>query len=283
VSTKAATEVDCLASIFAAVDGDGQAPKGFPSLDQALARLAEIRAHEDLAAARRVALDGLVRVDPDYGPGGPKADLVDRALARVGPVRDMDANVTATLFRRRVAPGNVDFVTNVQMELPIKGRSLDDVEPVLNPVNWFRCYKKWWTGMRSMDPGRSQRHYREEVAGWSPTLKVDVCLQFLRRQRPGAHGPMHTLEFEKCPVEDHQPDDCRVSFDTGFLMAEQRPSGVLLTTSKSIQFAGPFDDGVSLAVSAPSLGYREIAEELVHACISCKDARTWDAEEDGHA
>jgi hypothetical protein len=279
----AATETDCLASIFAAIDQAGPAPDGFPTVDEALARLAEIPGHADLADARRVALAGLAQTQLDYGPDGARSELVARALAglsshdpgleALAPV--LPVHTVGTLSRRIVAPGDVDAVTRLHSELgPIAGLSLDDVKPVLNPVNWHRCFRKWWTGMTRQDEGGNRWHYLEEVAGWSQSLRVSVCLEFFQSEGPGR---VAMLQFMKCNVADHQPPDCRVVLDTGFVLARQDDDGVLLTTSKTIQFADPFNDGAWLSAFAPGLGYGEIAGELVNSCITCRDAdRSWE-------
>jgi hypothetical protein len=284
-----ATETDCLATIFAAIDQAEPAPDGFPALDDALARLAEIPAHADLEDARRVALAGLAESQSDYGPGGAKSDLVVRALAGVtsqdrGPEAFgllLPVDTVGTLRRKVVGPGNVDAVTRLHTELgPLTGLSLDDVKPVLNPVNWLRCFPKWWTGMTRQDASGNRPHYLEEVAGWSQALRVSVCLEFLQSEGP---GPVATLQFMKCKVADHQPPDCRVVLDTGFVMAREADEGVLLTTSKTIQFADPFNDGVWLSAFAPGFGYSDIARELVTSCLRCPDAdKRWEPVEVVH-
>jgi hypothetical protein len=288
VSMAAATEIDCLASIIAAADGAGSPGERFPSLDDALARLADIPARDALAASRRLALEDLMRAEPAYAADGPKRELVARALAAGGsaaedPVGELLANprrdVTTGWLRRVVTgDGNIDAVTVLASELPLPDVSPDEVEPVLNPVNWLRCYDKWWTGMTLKEPGQSQRHYVEQVAGRTPSLKVEVCLRFVRYDGP---DDVAILEFQKCDVESHQPRDCRVVVDEGSVEAKQRGDGVVITTSKRIQFADPFNDGPFLSVSAPGLGYTELARELVHACIGCPQAKSWEREEHG--
>ena len=70
------------------------------------------------------------------------------------------------------------------------GLSLDDVEAGVNPVNWHRCFRKWWTGMRRrQDEGGNRWHYLGEVAGWSQSLRVSVCLEFFQSERSGVWWP----------------------------------------------------------------------------------------------
>jgi hypothetical protein len=289
---EAATEIDSLATIIAAADGAGRPGGAFPSLDDALARLADIPAEGNLAVTRRVALENLLRAQPDLAAEGARRDLAGRALAAGGllvadPVRVLledSARVppTGRLTRVVTGEGNVDAVAVVGTSLAVPAR-FDEAKRVLNPVNWLECYGKWWTGMTFQPPGQvpgqDRRHYRELVADWSPSLKVDVCLQFVRSNEP---GDIATLEFERCQIEEHQPSDCRVVVDEGWVEVKRVGDEVLITTSKRIQFADPFNDGPFLSVSAAGLGYRDLAEELAVACINCGDgADTWEPEEVG--
>ena len=51
---------------------------------------------------------------------------------------------------------------------------------------------------------------------------------------------------------------------------------MVLTTSKTIQFADPFNDGAWLSAFAPGLGYGEIAGELVNSCTRRDADRSWE-------
>jgi hypothetical protein len=284
----AATEIDSLASIIAAADGAGRPGPEFPSLDDALARLADISAEGNLAVTRRLALENLLRAQPDLAAEGATRDLAGRALAAGGmlvadPVRvllDDSARVRAPGRLRRVitGEGDVDAVAVVATTVRRPAPSFDKAKRVLNPVNWLQCYGKWWTGMTLKASEPDRRHYREEVAGWAPSLKVDICLQFVRSNEP---GEVATLEFKLCQIEDHQPPLLRVVVDEGSVEVKRVGDEVSITTSKRIQFADPFNDGPFLAVSAPALGYRDLAEELVDACIGCDQAETWEPGEVG--
>jgi hypothetical protein len=283
----AATEIDSLATVIAAAEGAGLPGPEFPSLDDALARLADIPADQRLALARRLALEDLVRAQPDFAAEGPRRDLAGRALGPGGtlgldPGRllfDDSARLRSTgRLRRVLTDEGVAAVAVVGTKVTLRGPSFAEAKRVLNPMNWFQCYGKWWTGMTLQADGQDRRHYREVVAGWSPSLKVDVCLQFVRSNEP---GELATLEFERCRVEEHQPPDLRVDVDEGWVEVERVGDEVSITTSKRIRFADPFNDGPFLSVSALGLGYRDLANELVNTCVGCDDAETWEPEEVG--
>lgn len=227
VRMAAATEIDSLATVIAAAEGAGLPGPEFPSLDDALARLADIPADQRLALARRLALEDLVRAQPDFAAEGPRRDLAGRALGPGGtlgldPGRllfDDSARLRSTgRLRRVLTDEGVAAVAVVGTKVTLRGPSFAEAKRVLNPMNWFQCYGKWWTGMTLQADGQDRRHYREVVAGWSPSLKVDVCLQFVRSNEP---GELATLEFERCRVEEHQPPDLRVDVDEGWVEVER--------------------------------------------------------------
>jgi hypothetical protein len=151
------------------------------------------------------------------------------------------------------------------------GRTLDDVKVVLAPENWLRCFGDWWREMRLVDPANGRPHYREKVSGKVRFLTVEVCLQFVQSEGPG----VAVLDYMMCDVDAHQPVDCRVTVDEGWILAEQFPNGVRVTTSKRVRFNDPIG-GESLVVAADSLGYGAVARDLVSACLDCDTAvRNW--------
>lgn len=257
-----------------------------PSVDEALARLADIPARGDAAATRLLAIAGLVSADPAYRRNGAKRDLVlpaltggDPALAELAPelldqverAETSDdlrvATVRANLVRVVVGRGDVDPVPTFQTNFLRRGRTLDDMKRVLNPENWPRCCR-WWSQMVLQDDAGGRPHYRETVAENIGFLKVEVCLQFVQAEGAGEIS----LDYRMCDVPGHQPEDCRVVVDEGWIAAQQGDDGVRVLTSKRVRFADTIG-GRSLVPTAVGLGYGMLAEELVDSCLDCDAAK----------
>ena len=279
---------DRTAATFAAVSPPNvpdPGPEGLPSVDEALAHLGGVPARGDAAATRLLAIAGLVCVDPTYGRNGAKSALTLRALTggdlavdelapelldQMERAETNDAlravTVNENLVRVPLPGGDVDLVATFQTDFVRRGRTLDDMKLVLNPENWARC-SSWWSDMVLVDAGGGRPHYREIVAENVGFLKVEVCLQFVQAEGPGEIA----LDYRKCAVEEHQPENCRVVVDEGWLVAKQREDGVQVLTSKRVQFADTIG-GRSLVPTAVGLGYGMLAEELVDSCLACEAA-----------
>jgi hypothetical protein len=256
-----------------------------PSVDEALVQLAAIPTRGDAAAARLLAIAGLVNADPAYGRGGAKRDLVlpaltggDRDLAKLAPtllhqmeraptsVELRPATVEASILRVVLPGGDVDPASAFRTDFIRPGRTLEDMKRVLNPENWPRCCR-WWSRMVLKDPAGGRPHYRETVAESIGFLKVEVCLQFVQAEGPD----VISLDYRMCDVAAHQPEDPRVVKDEGWIVAEKHDDGVRVLTKKPVRFADTIG-GRSLVPTAAGLGYGMLAEELVDSCLDCGNA-----------
>jgi hypothetical protein len=263
----------------------GAGTDDLPSVDEALGLLAAVPARGDAAATRVLAIAGLVHADPAYGPGGAKRSLVlpalsggDPALAELAPDLleqvgraqtndDLRAVMVDTNLTRVVIGGiDVDPVPTFQTDFVRRGRTVEDVKLVLNPENWPRCCR-WWSRMVLQDSAGGRPHYRETVADSIGFLKVDVCLQFVQAESPDEV----VLDYRKCDVAAHQPQNPRVVVDEGWIVGRRHDAGVRILTSKRVLFADTIG-GRSLVPTAVGLGYGMLAEELVDGCLGCETA-----------
>jgi hypothetical protein len=239
---------------------------GEPSaVDEALARLADIPALGALATSRSLAIAALEQALPDYAAGGPKADLATRALRADAPAIGFPMPCTGQptregLVRSPVGVGNVDAVPRFRNTITCPDLSFHDAKLVLNPVNWL-LYKDYWCGMEPQDAPDGGWHLVEHVLCGLDALTVEVCLEFGQVQHPD--GPA-ILGYRMCQVEGHQPDDCKVTKDEGWICVGPAGGGVTITASKRVQFNDPID--VSPVVTACNLGYGDAAAALIEAC-----------------
>jgi hypothetical protein len=131
---------------------------------------------------------------------------------------------------------------------------------VLNPENWL-LFSDYWCGMDAQDAPDGGWHMRERVLCGFDAVTVEVCLAFAQVQDPNGAA---ILGYEKCEVEGHQPDDCRVTVDEGSICVARAGRGVTITTRKRVQFNDPID--VSPTFTACYLGYGDAAAALIDVC-----------------